>query len=144
MFTVEIRVGRLLEIRMESPLSAAEVLDFRSVTTATVRAAKRPLVVCTDLLRARVFSPESAAQITAMMQQDNPLVERNGILVGESALFSMQIERMLREAGPRSRRAFREPAALKLWLKEVLDENELWRLNAFIMEGVRDDRPPSV
>src|SRR3954470_7995362 len=108
MFSVEIRVGRLLEIRMESPLSDAEVLEFRNLTTATVVAANRPIIVCTDLLRARVFSPESAAQITSMMQKDNPLVERNAVLVGESALFSMQIERMLREAGPRSRRTFRE------------------------------------
>jgi hypothetical protein len=143
MFSVEIRVGRLLEIRMESPLSDAEVLEFRNLTSAAVVTANRPIIVCTDLLRARVFSPESAAQITAMMQRDNPLVERNAVLVGESALFSMQIERMLREAGPRSRRTFREAVPLKKWLKEVLTDDELWRLSIFIQEGVRDDRPPS-
>jgi hypothetical protein len=143
MFTVENRVGRLLEIRMESPLGDDEVVEFRNLTSSIVRAAPRPLIVCTDLLRARVFSPASATQITSMMQQDNPLVERNGILVGESATFSMQIERMLREAGSRSRRTFRDAPALKKWLKEVLTDDELWRLNIFIQEGVRDDRPPS-
>jgi hypothetical protein len=141
MYTVEVREGRLLEIRMESPLEFADVQEFRQRVMALVGAALRPVIACTDLRRARIFSPDSAEAITSMMRHDNPRVERNAILVGDSALFSMQVERMVREAGSHSRRTFREPLELKLWLRDALSESERWRLNMFVTESPRGDRP---
>jgi hypothetical protein len=144
MFTVECRVGRLLEIRMTSPLELADVLDFRSLVTQRILEAPRPVIACTDLRRARIFAPEAAIELTAMMKHDNPKLLRNAFLVGESALFSLQIERLLREAGPLSRRTFRDTNEARQWLKDQLDEQERWRLSQFVIEYPRTDRFPSL
>jgi hypothetical protein len=134
MYTVEIRVGRLLEMRMESPLELEDVQRFKAVVSQRVLEATRPLLCCTDLRHARIFSPDAAAELTGMMKLDNPRVKRNAILVGESALFSMQIERMVREAGSQSRRTFRDQSEAQLWLREHLDAEERWRLAEFMLD----------
>jgi hypothetical protein len=94
------------------------------------------VVVVTDLLGARVFAPAVADHIVSLIRHDGPKVERNAFLVGESAIFSMQIERIIRDSGAHGRRAFRHAPDLEQWLADSLSRVERARLPQFLAEGV--------
>jgi hypothetical protein len=142
MSTVEIREGKLLEMRLVSPMSAADVDEFLNQTKGIVRDLRSSLVGCTDLREARILSPDAVSKLTEMMRFDNPRIVRNAILVGEGAVFSMQIERMVREAGSPLRRSFRETGEACTWLASVLTRPEQRRLRAFIDEGGAGPKHP--
>ena len=59
-------------------------------------------------------------------------MERTAFLVGESAVFAMQIERVIRNAANPNRRAFRDPGDLRKWLAEILTATEAARLGEFL------------
>ena len=124
MLTVENPVGRLLELRVSSPFSLEEMGPFQTKLMRLVSSAPGNSVACTDLRGARVMPDEVAARFVTIMKADNPRMERSGFLVSESALFSLQIERMLREAGNPMRRTFRESHEMVAWLSELLTAAE--------------------
>jgi hypothetical protein len=133
-FTIENVVGRLVECRIRSPIDIPQVAAFaerlREVLPAAAQGGK--VVICVDLRAANVFPPEVADGFTAVMRSDNPMVERSGFVAGESALFGLQIERLIRDAQNPARRAFRDLGALVGWLGEVLAPPEKSRLRAFL------------
>ena len=59
-----------------------------------------------------------------MLKSDNPKVERSAVLIGNSSVFGLQLERMFREAGNPGRRVFRSVDTIVTWLDESLDEAE--------------------
>jgi hypothetical protein len=130
--TVEIRVGRLAEAIFASPIDEPEADQFARRIGQIIRDAGRPLVFCSDLRKVRVFPPAVADRFIAMMRSDNPGVERNALLIAEGSVFSLQIERMLREGKHPGRRTFREEAPLVAYLDEVLDPPERARLRSFL------------
>ena len=67
------------------------------------------------------------------MRGDNPRIERAGILVSTSAVFSLQLERMVREAGNPRRRAFRTAGELVTWLDEIATPDEKQRLKELFL-----------
>jgi hypothetical protein len=134
MHTVSNLVGRLVEVRVASPLSLAEVDNFRQEHQAAIRDLPDRYVGAVDLRRADVFPIEVAQKLIAMLSGMAPLVERTGFLIGESAVFSLQIERILRNSASPQRKAFREPEQLKAFLGEVLTPLERSRLDAFLGE----------
>jgi hypothetical protein len=136
MYTLEIRQGRFLEARISSPIAIAEVASFGLRLREILSGTKGSVVICTDLRRANVFPPEVADAFVGLMKGDNPRVERSAFLAGESAMFGLQIERMLRDAGNPARKSFRDRAALAAWLGELLDEKERVRLAAYLEEPV--------
>jgi hypothetical protein len=136
MLTVENRVGRLVELRAESPLTYEELLPFHDMLAKVAKPIGGQIVICTDFLGARVFPQNVTQRWTAIIRQESPIVDRNGVLVGEGAVFSMQIERIIREAGYPNRRAFLQPLLCAAWLGEILNPRERTRLDAFIREGV--------
>src|SRR5262245_5859483 len=105
MFTFENHVGRLLELRLTSGVTDTELRDFHEVVSRLVRPHSGLVVVCTDLLSTRIFPPSVAERWTAIIRQESPRIERNAVFVGEGAIFSMQVERIIREAGMTNRRA---------------------------------------
>jgi hypothetical protein len=143
MFTVENHVGRLLEIRMASPITLEELGGFQGAILRVVSQTPGTTAVgCTDLLGARVFDQAVTNRLVSIIRHENPRVERNALLVGEGAVFSMQTERIIREAGSASRRAFRSTTDLTAWLGEVLTASERARLSTFLREGARLRRDP--
>jgi hypothetical protein len=143
MFSAEIQVGRLMEIRLRSPVEPEEVVHFKRRVFALVQQSPRRVVGCTDLRLAHVFDQSVAEEIMGMMKTDNPRVERNAILVGKSAVFGMQIERMLKEVGSNTRRAFRDPELLRKWLDDVLDEEERRQVMDFLVALPTPDDSPA-
>ena len=135
MYTVECPVGRLLEIRVQPPLALEELQNFHSQITKIHARVKGQLIGCVDMRNARVFSPEVANKLMDIIRTDGPHLARNAFLVGESAVFSMQIARVLKTAGVASRRAFLEPEDAISWLSETLTPREVHRLREFITAG---------
>jgi len=137
MYTIENRVGRLIELRVESPVTYEELLQFHD-TLAKVYKPLRPQLAlcCTDFAGATVFTQPVTKLWTSIIKQDSPIVERNAVLVGEGAVFSMQVERIIRESGHQNRKAFLSSTELTAWLGELLTVRERTRLEAFLREGL--------
>ena len=136
MYTIDNRVGRLIEIRVESPVTEEELSQFHDKIAKLIKPIKGQVASCTDLAGATVFLQPVAARWIEIIKQENPIVERNAILVGEGAVFSMQVERIIRQAGFKNRKAFLAPAMLTAWLGEILTVRERARLDQFLQEGV--------
>jgi hypothetical protein len=136
MYTIDNRVGRLIEIRVESPVTEEELSQFHDRIAKVIKPIKGQVATCTDLVGATVFLQPVAARWIEIIKQENPIVERNAILVGEGAVFSMQVERIIRQAGFKNRKAFLAPAALTTWLGEILSVRERARLDQFLQDGV--------
>lgn len=136
MYTIENRVGRLIELRVESPVTEEELAQFHDTLAKACKPVKGQIALCTDLVGATVFLQPVAARWIEIIRQESPIVERNAVLVGEGAVFSMQVERIIRQAGFKNRRAFLAPAALTAWLGEILTTRERTRLDQFLHGGV--------
>jgi hypothetical protein len=132
MYLIENFVGRLIEVRVETPVAPEELEAFGRRLRAVLAPHAFPVAFCVDLRGARLFPPEVSDGFVALMRADNPRLDRSAFLVSESALFSLQVERMIREAGSPKRRTFREAAELSTWLGETLSPEEKARLVAYL------------
>jgi hypothetical protein len=101
MITFSQKIGRLAEIRMTAPITIEELSSMqRDVLTLLSRSQSR-FVICTTLAGVPVFSTEQADWIARFFRTDSSRFDRNAIVVGDSATFMMQVERLIREgAGP--------------------------------------------
>jgi len=142
MHTVKNVVGRLVEVRVASPLNLAEVGEFRLEHQAAIRNIRERYVGVVDLRHADVLPSEVAQGLIALLSGTAILVERTGFLIGESAIFSLQIERIIRNSANPNRKAFRDPEQLKAFLGEVLAPIERSRLDEFLDAGQTGADPP--
>ena len=127
MYSVENHVGKLVEIRIWSPVSIAETVAWGREHDAVIGSVVGPYVCFVDLVDATVFPPDVVDAYVATMRNE-PRLERTGTLLPSSPTLGLQIERMIREAGNPRRRAFRELLALGMWLGAALDGEERTRL----------------
>lgn len=132
MLQVENHVGRLIEMTVVTPVTLQEL--GACLTHFTALATKLPgkFVPVADCRRAHTFPQDVAEGFGKLMRSDNPRIERAAILVGESAVLSMQIERMVREAQNPARRTFRARDAILSWVGEVLNNEERARFAQFL------------
>ncbi|TMQ13926.1 MAG: hypothetical protein E6J90_27550 [Deltaproteobacteria bacterium] len=135
MYTIENRVGRFVELRVESPVTEEELLEFHEVLASVCKPIRGQIAICTDLVGATVFTQPVTQRWTEIIKQESPVVERNAVLVGEGAVFSMQVERIIRQAGYKNRKAFLSPVTLAAWLGEILTVRERVRLESYLHEG---------
>jgi hypothetical protein len=145
MHTVQNVTGRLVEVRVASPLTLEEVHQFVRAHQATISRIPDRYVGVVDLLNARTFPADVAQSMIQLLSAMADRVERTAFLIGESAVFALQIERVLRNAENPNRRAFRDPAELGRWLGEILTPHEQTRLAQFLKGsgeiGARPERP---
>lgn len=124
-YQIECRVGRLIETRLEWLNTAS---DLNLVEEALIRAfgqAGASAVICSDWRGIEVFSPEVGEALIELLRRDNVRIERSALLLSPGgAIFNLQVERLLREAGNPARRAFRNVDHLLAWLGEVLSPEE--------------------
>lgn len=132
MYSIENNVGRLIEIRLASPVSLQEVQNLLRIHSRIVLGVQGKYVSVIDLRKAHVFPQEVTEILTRIMTHANPKLERSGLLIGESAIFGLQVERVIHEGGTDHRRPFREPVLLVAWLGEVLSEPERERARLFL------------
>jgi len=129
-------VGRLVEVRFASPLTLDEVKQFIAEHHAIIKKLARKYVGVVDLLQADVFPVPVAETLIQLLSTMAPQVERTAFLIRESALFALQVERVIRSSNNPNRRAFREPEALQEWLAEILDPHEQGRLAQFVDDAI--------
>jgi hypothetical protein len=133
MYRVANPSGRLITLRLASPVSDEESLAVVNDVKRALGAVTGRGVICTELTGAKTFSQPVAERFTALMRADNPKIERSAFLIApEAATFGLQIERMIREAGNPSRRTFRERAHIEAWVAELLGADERVALRAFL------------
>lgn len=133
MYTAEVRVGRLLEVRMASPLPLFEAESLVAEIRRLVKATRAPSVGVVDFRGVRILDPEVVDYLAALMRADNPWLARNAFLLADGgAVKTLQLERLLRDGGSASRRAFRVRGEAEAWLAEALDDAERARLAAFL------------
>jgi hypothetical protein len=134
MFTVERKVGRLVEVRLGGVVKTDEFEDGMIHFRSLVNSSNARKVLCADLRAARILVPEVADSLLEAMRRDNPVLERSAILVSESALFSLQMERLVREAKNPNRRTFRDEGTLVDWIAEILTLGERRRAVEFLRQ----------
>jgi len=132
--SVDIQVGRLLEIRVVAPVSMEDIHASEQRLGHFFRLRSDKLIVVADYRRATVLAPEAASRQLEIFRSFNPRVERSGILVSRNAIFSMQIERLVTNAKNPSRRAFHDPFELKAFIGSALNHEEHVRLAQFLAE----------
>ena len=129
-------VGRLVEARFASPLDLDEVKQFVAEHRAIINRLARKYVGVVDLLQADVFPVPVAEGLIQLLSGVAPQLERTAFLIRDSALFALQVERVIRNSNHPDRRVFRDPEALKEYLGEVLDPSEQARLAQFVDDAV--------
>lgn len=129
-------VGRLVEVRFASPLTLEEVRQFIGEHHAIIKKLARKYVGVVDLLQADVLPVPVAETLIQLLSGVAPQVERTAFLIRDSALFALQVERVIRNSNHPDRRVFREPEALQEWLGEVLDVQEQARLAQFVEDAI--------
>jgi len=132
-FSIESRVGRLVEIRIEDLDSVKEVeLVGRRFLAVVAGVKKRRVVVCADYRQVRLLAARVADAFRDMMATTNPRVERSAMLLPPASTQTLQIDRIARETRFSGRRTFREEAALERWLSEILENPEMRRVREFL------------
>jgi len=134
MYKIENAVGRLIEVRLASPLSLEEVHRFAEQLKSTIAGVRGRYVGVVDVTRAELFPSPVAEALIQLMSREAEQVDRTAALIGASATFSLQVERIFRNSASPHRRAFRDPNELRDWLREVLGSDERVRLARFLHE----------
>jgi hypothetical protein len=124
--------GRLIEVKVASPLTIQEAQQLAGELLAAMHDLSRQYVGVVDLLGAHVFPPDVVEMLIKLLSGNAPHVIRTAMLIGDSAIFALQVERGIRSSNPDKRRAFRSPGELKAWLGEVLTAEEQAALERFI------------
>ncbi|MDC3960656.1 hypothetical protein [Polyangium jinanense] len=135
-YEVKNQVGKLVEIRLWSPVSAAEAVAWARDHDSVVAAVGGPYVCLVDLFDAKVFPQDAVDAYTAVMQAE-PHLKRTGTLLSPSPTSALQVRRMLRETDNPVRRAFTEVQPLLDWLDPVLTPLERARLREALAERGR-------
>ncbi|MBC8073815.1 MAG: hypothetical protein IAG13_36185 [Deltaproteobacteria bacterium] len=133
MYTINNAVGALVEIRIWTPVTVEEAGAWSRDHDRVVDGVADTYVCFVDLVGATVFPPGAVEAYTAVMR-DEPRLRRTGILLGTSAVQSLQVDRMLRDASNPVRRAYRDPLELLAWLDPVLGPLERVRLRSVMRQ----------
>jgi hypothetical protein len=142
MMQVEMRVGRLLEVRAYLPIRVEEIPKLVKTLAAIYERAPRLVVAILDARAYGIEPPEAVKHFVEAIRRDNPRIERSAFVIDQGQnLLGLQLDRVIREAGSPNRRLFRDIAAATAFLSPSLNEEERARLDAFL--GERWSAPPS-
>ncbi len=133
MYHAESPAGRLIMLRMSTPLTTTDVSDIVSRLRMFVLANSGRVLLCGDLRAMSLLPPEHAELFQSMFARDNPKVERSALIVSQRVGgFGMQIERMVREANNPARRVFDDAALGAAYLDPLLTPAERAELKRFL------------
>jgi hypothetical protein len=135
MYHIENVAGRLVEVRLASPLTIEEVHQFALDYKTKVSAIHGKYVGVVDVTHATLFPAPVTEALIHLLSRAAEQVERTAALIGENATFALQVERIIRNAASPHRRAFRSAEPLREWLREVLTVEERVRLARFLVES---------
>lgn len=138
-WSIDNRVGRLVEIVMESRMTVDETAQFRTRMWSVLSQIAGKAVIVVDMRRAEMFGPDVAERLLQMLKTDNPKVERSAYVLEGNASFAMQVERIIREAAQSGdknrvpmRQTFRDKRQAQAFAAELLDAAERAQLERFM------------
>jgi hypothetical protein len=137
-FSVENRVGRLIEARVRrlSSVEDADAYGAEVLAKATAAVPRRGAVLCADHRPAGLYPPLVADRLVELFRPNNVRFERIAILVSpKNVILIMQLERLTREAGSDKRKVFQDALMATKHLAMALDAAELDRVRSFLLEG---------
>lgn len=143
LLTIDRRVGRFVEARVAGSPTEEEVAEWARSADLCLKTClartQKIAVACTDVRPSSIYRPAVTELFSSIMRKDNKLLERNAVLGIGGATFTLQLQRLLREAeaargGEVRRRVFTDPEAAFAWLDEVLTPVERARMREFIAE----------
>jgi hypothetical protein len=142
MFRFIVRVGRLAEATLGSPLTLRDVESFYTETRLGLLALPTPALVVCDLTQIDVMPPEASDRLIELVKRDSARIERGAYLLrnGQGSL-PMQIARIIRQAKSPSRRLFHAKEPLRAWLGEAATEAEKKALDVFLAAIVLREAP---
>jgi hypothetical protein len=134
--TCELRVGRLLEIRVakgyKTPDDVEEMIRMIGEQIGRLPADVKHVTIA-DWRRCQVMSEAACERATHMFTKTNPRTERSAILCDDASPTAiLQFLRLVTTGNNRERRLFRRGDELLAWLSEVLDDKERARLEEFL------------
>jgi hypothetical protein len=143
--TAEIKVGRLLEVRIAAGYRTVEdvdqLFDALEVEVKKLLPGQRHVTVA-DWTHCPVMTPMAASRLGERMAATNSHTERSAVLaVPDLPIAVVQFLRLIREAALPDRRLFFSSTELIGWLGEVLTPAELARARQFFAELPAPIRP---
>jgi hypothetical protein len=137
--TCELRVGRLLEIRVSKGYRTPDDVD-EMIRMIGEQAARLPAdvkhVTVADWRLCQVMTEAACERATHMFMKTNPRTERSAILCDDGSPTAIwQFLRLVTTGHHRERLLFRRIDEMLAWLSEVLDDKERARLEEFIRES---------
>jgi hypothetical protein len=139
--TVELHVGRLLEIRSDGGFRSQKDVDDLFAAYADVLwnlPADAQHVTIVDQRHCPIMSPDAASYLSERMASANARTVRNATVAPvDSPTAALQYTRVVRNAGLEVRRLFSSESAAIGWLSEVLTPEERARLIHFLDSGAR-------
>jgi hypothetical protein len=140
-FTVERRVGRLVEARVFRLMAVADVEQYG-------RAFPRHLlnghpILLADHRPVVIYPQDVVDRLIEMFRGLNRSWERAAIMISSTnATLQLQLQRVVREAHNPSRRVFTDSREACRFLSETLTPEELARADAFLDEAPPSGPPP--
>jgi hypothetical protein len=130
------RDGRLVLMRLTSPITSADTEDVVAQVRMNMIAAVAKVVFFADLTGAERLPPEAEDKILATFTRDNPKLERSAILVApHRSGIALLLERLARDARNPNRRVFDQPEVATRWINELLTEAEQTSIREFLSAG---------
>ena len=134
--TAAIRVGRLLEIRVDAGYRELSEVDalFAAIGAEVAKLPRdRQIVTVVDWRRCPVMEPAASERVRQRMMANNPRIERSAALAAADAPVAvLQFMRLVRESQLPHRKMFLSATDLISWMDEVLDAAERARLRQFL------------
>ena len=134
--TCEVRVGRLMEIRIDHGYNSLDdVEDMRAKINRGFQQVgpEQQVVVVADWRHTRLMAAEASDSAGKMIGSFNDRIERSGVVAaGDSPLAVLQFLRVIRESKHPRRKLCNDVQELKQWLGELLTPGEAQRLDEFI------------
>lgn len=129
MIDVKNQVGRLIEVVFETPTTPSEWRELAKQLSFIQSQSIEKYMYCANMAKAKLFQPEEVKLLKKIMEMDNSRLLRTAMYFGtNSAVFLLQMERLIREAASPSRKTFRDPQKLISWMSEVATPEEEQRI----------------
>jgi hypothetical protein len=134
--TCEIRVGRLMEIRIDHgfhSVAEVEAMDHTIGAAFATLPSQKSVVICADWRRTQLMADGASDRFGQMIGAYNARIERSGILSNpDSPVSVLQFMRVVRESSHPRRKLFQDAASLTHYLQDLLTPAELARLRDFL------------
>jgi hypothetical protein len=136
-FSVECRVGRLVEARVSTLRDVEDADEYSAALGAMVqeKAGNTLPVLCADHRPVVIYPQPVTDRLVELFTRMNAQLERVAILVAKSnATLTLQLNRIVREAGYENRQVFLDAGDALDFLAPGLTQEELERARAFLVE----------